>query len=101
MNQADTSIPKSEHKEVSNHLNIELPSWENIKCQRHPQFKVDALNIDEDCFDDDTKLLCIKCVFEGDYLNVKSNKKIITIKELIQKCSESLKNSNTTSEQPK
>lgn len=101
MSQLDTSNQRFEQDEAPVHFDIELPSWNTVKCERHPQFKVDALNIDEDCYDDDTKLLCLKCILEGDYWGSTNAKKIVTIKELMQKCSENLKNIPTVNERPK
>lgn len=57
--------------------------WENFKCSKHPAFKVDALAINEDR--EDFKLLCIKCIIEGQGYKVTEGDKLMTMKELIEK----------------
>ncbi len=66
-------------------VELEFHNWENFKCQRHPQFKVGAMCIDENSYDE-PKLLCTKCIIEEDSFCSPGSKKLITVKDLMQKC---------------
>jgi len=88
MNQLES--PLSNHLPMEHHtqaMELEFQNWESFKCPSHPHFKVDALCIDENSYDE-PKLLCIKCIIEEDYFSSPGGKKLITVKDLMQKCSD-------------
>lgn len=92
-------ITRMNTEETIPEMTLELPNWENFKCQKHPHFKLDALSLDEDDASD-AKLLCLKCILEEGYFNSMSSKKIISIKDLIQKCCEGGQSNNRMSAKP-
>jgi len=88
MNQFDLPLPNDLRLEpFTQSMELEFQNWESFKCQRHPQFKVDAMCIDENSYDE-PKLLCIKCIIEEDYFSSPGGKKLITVKDLMQKCTD-------------
>lgn len=95
--QTEASITAMNVEENPQKMTLEQLNWENFKCQRHP-FKVDALSVNEDD-PSDAKLLCLKCIVEGDYFS-SSSRKLVTIKDLIQKCSEGGQNYNNVISKP-
>jgi hypothetical protein len=72
--------PKPEHNE--------LPAWENQKCPDHPQFKIDAICVNED--KKELRLSCIKCIIEDKTYSAANGNKLLCLKELIQKCIDTL-----------
>jgi hypothetical protein len=61
----------------------EVPAWENLKCLDHPQFKVDAICVNEE--KNELRLLCIKCIIEAETYSIANGDKLMTMKEVIQK----------------
>ena len=76
----------------SNRSSIDLSSWENYKCLYHPDFRVDIFCYEEDC--KSHSLLCIKCILESENINTHKGHNLITIKEIIGKCIETIQDNN-------
>lgn len=83
-----TPIQKIKFEDSPAKFDGSFPNWENFKCEIHPQFKIDALNVNKNT--DNFTLLCIKCIIEGDVLKTNSEEKLVTIKELLQSCTKSI-----------
>ena len=79
---------KEEHKGEDS----EPAVWENLKCDIHPNFKIDAIGVNDN--KSDIRLFCIKCMIEGTNYKVQEGDKLIAIRELIQKCNDA-PNSNS------
>jgi len=62
-----------------------LANLENFRCEFHPQFKIDALNMNK--VTNTITFHCIKCIIEGDGAR-SEDEKLITIKELLHNCYE-------------
>lgn len=67
---------------IENHL------YENLKCDTHPTFKLDALCVNEEL--DEVRMMCIKCIIAGENYSIVRGDKLITIKELIEKCADNV-----------
>ena len=70
----------------------DLPNWENFKCLYHPDFRVDVFCYEKDC--KSHSLLCIKCILESDSRNTHRGHNLMTIKEIIGKCVETIQHNN-------
>lgn len=66
----------------------ELSTWENLRCEAHPNLKIDVLCVND--AEDEIKLLCIKCIINAHNYDVSKGDKLIAIKEVVQKCAETI-----------
>ena len=91
------SMYNTSHNKHSIHSNNirssgELLNWENFKCLYHPDFRIDVFCYEEDC--KSHSLLCIKCILESENRNTHKGHNLITIKEIIGKCVETIQHNN-------
>ncbi len=60
--------------------------WKNFNCDQHPNFKIDAIAVNDNR--SDVRLFCLKCMINGDNYKVQEGDKLIALTELIQKCTD-------------
>lgn len=75
-------------EEIKGHESMDTSVWENQRCLDHPQFKIDAISVNED--KNEFRLICIKCLLDPNKETGQSGYKLYTMKDLIQKCMDSL-----------
>lgn len=81
------STPRASHTKEENRTDLEdQPLLENIKCEYHPTFKIDAISTNDKR--SNLKLHCIKCIIDCKDFQASDGDRMITIKELIQKSTE-------------
>jgi hypothetical protein len=88
MSNQNTPLSNRIKEESKANDNSDPPVWENQKCLDHPQFKIDAICVNEDR--NEFKLICIKCLLDPNKETGQSGYKLYTMKDLIQKCVDSL-----------
>ena len=84
-----TPIPKVKRENIITPDDISShPNLESFKCETHYPLKIDAINVDKS--DNSVSLLCIKCIIADNFFKNNADCKLVTIKELLVTCSNTL-----------
>jgi len=83
-----TPLLKTKADDETSEEQAGLPNFENFRCEFHPHFKIDALYVNTST--GSINILCIKCIIDGDCFKQSDDYKLVTIKELLQTCSDTI-----------
>jgi len=83
-----TPLMKTKAEDENSEEPVGLPTFENFRCEFHPHFKIDALYVNTTT--GSINILCIKCIIDGDCFKQSDDYKLVTIKELLQTCSDTI-----------
>lgn len=82
-----TPLMKTKAEDEISEEQLNPPTFEHFKCEVHPQFKIEALNINYAT--NSVNIHCIKCIIDGDCCKQPEDK-LVTINELLKTCADTI-----------